>query len=248
MEYVKNIYDGLYTALVGMKITLEHLFAKKVTNQYPELYHPIESGDMPKNSRNRIFVDMSGCDGCDSCARVCPVNCITVETIRVVPTDEVPLMSDGKKRRMWVSKHEIDFAKCCFCSLCTEACPTEAIYMTQEFEYSTYDKKDLIYNFSDLTVEQVTEKQNLFDEMQEQKKADAEAKKKADAEAKAAAEKAKKEEEAKLAAEGGSATATTETISEAKAELSDEEKEAIRAQKRAEAEKRKAERMQNKSE
>lgn len=235
MQYFRNIYEGIATAIVGMQITFKHLFAKKVTNQYPEIYHPIKSGDMPLNSRNRIFVEMGGCDGCNACARACPVNCIDVETVRVVGVDDdkIPLMNDGKKRRMWVTKHEIDFTKCCFCSLCTEACPTEAIVMTQEFEYSSFFKEDLVYNFSDLTAEEAAEKVRIFDEFQEQKKREQEEKKKADAAAKAKAAEASKSD--------------GQVQPDAQATQTDEEKEAIKAQKRAEAEQRKAERLKQKN-
>lgn len=250
MEYFKKIYDGLSTTAIGMKITLEHLVGKKVTNQYPELYHPITSGDMPLNSRNRLFVDMTGCDGCDSCAKACPINCITVETVRVTPDDEnVPDMNNGKKRKMWVTKHEIDFAKCCFCSLCTLVCPTEAIYMTQEFEYSEFDREKLKYNFSDLTPEQVEEKNRMFEEYQINKKREQEEKKRAEAEAKKLAEEAKKEAETNpeivVVEEPAKIEAPIESKVEVEAELSPEEIEKQRAkeERRKENERKRAERL-----
>jgi len=222
MEYFRNIIEGLSTTAKGMKITLNHLFGKKVTNQYPDEYHPILSGDIPPNSRNRIFVDMSGCDGCEQCNKACPVNCIEIETVKVAPTDEnVPLMNDGKKRKSWVIKHEIDFAKCCFCSLCTEVCPTNAIQMTVEFEYSEYDREKLKYNFSDLTSEQAAEKKRIWEEYQEAKKREQEEKKKLDAEKKANAE----------------------NISNTDNTINNEDKEKQRELKRLEAERQKAERL-----
>jgi formate hydrogenlyase subunit 6/NADH:ubiquinone oxidoreductase subunit I len=232
-NYFKNIYDGVATAAVGMNITLKHLFGKKVTMQYPEIYHPIHSGDMPKNSRNRIFVDMDGCDGCDGCARACPVNCITVETSKVTPGDNAPDLNNGKKRKTWVLKHEIDFAKCCFCSLCTEACPTNAIYMTQEFEYSSYDKNDLIYNFAPFTEEEANALKQKYVDYQEQQKREKAEKKKAEAEAK------KKEMEAKKAdsSESGDSAGAGEKS----------EKDIEREKKRAEAEARKKERLAKKA-
>ncbi len=226
MEYFKNIIEGLSTTAIGMKITLHHLFGKKVTNQYPDSYHPILSGDMPTNSRNRLFVDMTGCDGCEQCDKACPVNCITIETIKVSPTEvEAPLMNDGKKRKSWVSKHEIDFAKCCFCSLCTEVCPTNAIQMTAEFEYSKFDRENLKYNFSVLTPEQVIEKSRMWTEYQDAKKKEQEEKKKAEAEKKLQDES--KQSEPLVVAQ----------------ELSDEEKVKEREAKRLEAELKKAERL-----
>lgn len=181
MEYFKNIWAGLYSTLVGMKITWGHMFVKKVTMQYPERDHPLRDKTMPLNARNRIFVDMDNCDGCSSCARACPVGCIDVEIVKVVPGDPAPPLLDGKARKTWVTTYNIDFAKCCFCSLCTEACPTNAIVMTTEFEYSVYDRKELLYRMSPLTTEEAENKKKMWAEHSA-------AKKKAEAEAKAAAD------------------------------------------------------------
>ena len=61
--------------------------------------------------------------------------------------------------------------------------------MTKEFEYSGYDRNELIYKFSVMTQEQIKEKTEMYAKYQaEKKKADA-AKKAAAAAKKAAAEK-----------------------------------------------------------
>lgn len=167
IKYIKDIWSGIFTALIGMKITWEHLFVKKVTIQYPNERFPL-----PKNARNRLFLDMKGCNGCTSCARACPVNCITVETLRVTPDDpQQEILTDGVKRKLWVPVYEIDFAKCCFCSLCTTVCPTNAIQHTEEFEYSVYDRKDLLYKFQTLTPEQVKVKEQMLADYQAKEKA-----------------------------------------------------------------------------
>ncbi|MGE5479561.1 MAG: NuoI/complex I 23 kDa subunit family protein [Chloroflexota bacterium] len=186
--YFGNIWNSIYTALVGMKVTIDHMFQKKVTLQYPDHYHPIRDEQMPENARNRLYLDINKCDGCSACVRACPSDCITVEIAKVTPGDpEVPALADGKPRKTWVTRYDIDFGLCCFCSLCTEACPTDAIQMTQEFEYSTYNRRNLIYSFSDLTPDRAAAKKEMYAKYAEEKKrAEAEAK------AKAAAEEAKK--------------------------------------------------------
>jgi NADH-quinone oxidoreductase subunit I len=173
-EYFKNIYQSIATILIGMSITFRHLFHKSVTIQYPE-----QRLQLPERERNRLFVNIDDCIGCDQCARACPVSCIKIDTIKATPGDIVGKTgstSQGKKKALFVSKFDIDLAKCCFCQLCVFPCPTECIYMTDVFEYSEFKRDDLVYHFSDLTPEQVEEKKMKADEFaleQEKKKAEA---------------------------------------------------------------------------
>jgi NADH-quinone oxidoreductase subunit I len=105
--------------------------------------------------------------------QACPVNCITIETMKVVPGDpDQPKLKDGASRKLWVPKYDIDFAKCCFCSLCTEPCPTEAIRMTTEFEYSEYKRDNLLYHFSDMSAEMVEQKRKMLAEFDAKQKAE----------------------------------------------------------------------------
>ena len=160
IQYFKNVWAGLITSLIGMKITWKHLFVKKVTIQYPD-----ERFEQPENARNRLSLNMSRCTGCKSCAIACPVKCIDIETIRVSPDDpHREHHSNGNERKLWISKFDIDFAKCCFCGLCSQACPSDAIYHTIEFEYSVNDRQNLIYKFQTLTPEQIKEKKLLLEE------------------------------------------------------------------------------------
>jgi NADH-quinone oxidoreductase subunit I len=152
-KYINNIWLGVYTVLVGMKITFAHLFVKKVTVQYPDERYPI-----PDIARNRLYVDMDDCIGCDQCAKACPVKCITVETAKSLPTEDLGTTSNGQKKRLWITKFDIDFAKCCFCGLCTYPCPTTCIKMTTFFEYSEYNRNNLLYSFASLGPEQIKEK------------------------------------------------------------------------------------------
>lgn len=193
-KYFKNIWLGFYTIGIGMKITFSHLFTKAVTIQYPD-----ERLQLPERERNRLFVNMDDCIGCDQCARACPVNCIYLDTIKAVPGDIVGrtgVTSNGKKKALFVPTFTIDIAKCCYCQLCVFPCPTECIYMTDVFEFSEYRRENLVYEFTDMTPAQVEEKKTkliAFEKEQAEKKAVA---------AKAAAEaKAKQAAEVKPAAE-----------------------------------------------
>jgi len=165
-EYLKNTWLGIYTVLVGMKITFKHLFTPPVTIQYPEV-----KLKLPERERNRLYVNIDDCIGCDQCARACPVNCITVDTVKSVPGEDLGVTSNGKKKALWVTNFTIDFAKCCYCQLCVFPCPTECIYMTDVFEFSTYERKDLLYQFSNLTPEEAEQKKLNYAKFQAEKEA-----------------------------------------------------------------------------
>jgi formate hydrogenlyase subunit 6/NADH:ubiquinone oxidoreductase subunit I len=149
--YFANIWNAFWTPLVGMALTWRHLFMPSVTVQYPD-----ERWELPPNSRMQLFVNMDDCIGCAQCERACPVQCISIETVKALPED-VQETSTGHKIRLHTTKFDIDMAKCCYCNLCTIPCPTECIYMTPSFEDSTPDRFDLIYHFSQISPQRAAE-------------------------------------------------------------------------------------------
>lgn len=165
-EYLNNIKDGLVTVFIGMKITFLHLFTPSVTIQYPSVKVP-----MVERARNRLYVNIDDCIGCDQCARACPVNCIEINTVKGLPTEDLGKTSQGKKKALWVTKFDIDFAKCCYCQLCVFPCPTECIYMTDEYEFTKLERNDLLYKFSALSPEEVEQKKDNFQKYEAEKAA-----------------------------------------------------------------------------
>ena len=180
-DYIYNFWQGLYTILVGMKVTLRHVFIPAVTIQYPSV-----KPQLPERERNRLYVNMDDCIGCDQCARACPVNCIEIETVKSIPGEDLGTTSNGKKKALWVTTFNIDFAKCCYCQLCVFPCPTECIYMTDVYEFSEFKRENLVYDFVTLLPEERIQKKKNFEEMQAKKEAEKIAAAKKAAEEKAA--------------------------------------------------------------
>ena len=157
-EYFSNIFTAISTVWIGMKVTFKHLFVPSVTIQYPDVRL-----QLPERERNKLYVNMDDCIGCDQCARACPVNCITIETVKSIPGDDLGKTSNGKKKALWVTTFEIDFAKCCYCQLCVFPCPTECIYMTDVYEFSEFERDKLNYDFVTLTQDERREKRERLD-------------------------------------------------------------------------------------
>lgn len=167
--YFRNIWLAVFTAMVGMRLTWRHLFTPAVTIQYPDV-----KLKLPERARNRLYVNIDDCIGCDQCSMACPVNCITIDTIKGTPDQDLGTTSTGNKKRLHVPVFDIDIAKCCYCGLCVYPCPTECIVMTDVYEFSEFDRKNLIYNYSSMTqseVDTAKEKLRKYDEEQAAKRA-----------------------------------------------------------------------------
>lgn len=165
-QYFKNTWEALWTVFIGMKITFKHLFTPSVTIQYPDV-----KVDLPDRTRNRLYVNIEDCIGCDQCARACPVDCITIEAVKSVPGEDLGKTTNGKKKVLWVTKFDIDFAKCCYCSLCVYPCPTDCIKMTDVYEFAEYERSNFIYSFSTLTPEESEIKRQNFAKAEAEKAA-----------------------------------------------------------------------------
>jgi NADH-quinone oxidoreductase chain I len=142
-QYFIGIYQSLSSIWIGMNITLKHLFTPSITLQYPD-----ERWEMPERSRNQLFNDIDDCIGCDQCARVCPVDCIYIETEKTGKGEDLGLTSKGTKKRLKVLRFDIDMSLCCYCGLCTYPCPTECLIMTPNYESAVYDRTDLLFKYA----------------------------------------------------------------------------------------------------
>ena len=126
VEYFKNIYRGLFSTLEGMAVTFSWLFRRPITIQYPDkMEQPLEE-TLPEKSRGILEVEMSICTACLACEKTCPINTIAINVERNAETKE-----------RFITRFDIDAAKCMYCGLCVEACPTDAIRHTTQFAMST---------------------------------------------------------------------------------------------------------------
>jgi NADH-quinone oxidoreductase subunit I len=118
----------------GLKLTLQYLFRKPFTTQYPEEIRPI-----PVNARTNLLWFEERCTGCSTCAQACPDGCILVQT------------SPREDGALNIDRYEIDFRLCMYCGLCVEACPYEAIQAGGPLDDATYDFNELYRNKHALT-------------------------------------------------------------------------------------------------
>ena len=132
--------NAVSSVLRTMGMTLMHSFRKRDTILYPE-----QQPYLPPRYRGRIVLtrDPDGaerCVACNLCAVSCPVDCISV------------IKAEDETGRWYPETFRINFSRCIYCGYCEEACPTYAIQLTPDFEMGEFDRQQMVYEKSDLTI------------------------------------------------------------------------------------------------
>jgi NADH-quinone oxidoreductase subunit I len=56
------------------------------------------------------------------------------------------------REEKYAAKYEINMLRCIFCGLCEEACPKDAIYLSETFAPSDFTRKGFIYGKENLLI------------------------------------------------------------------------------------------------
>jgi NADH-quinone oxidoreductase subunit I len=113
----------LLELLRGMMLTGRHLFARKITVQFPEEKTPQSPRFRGLHALRRYPNGEERCIACKLCEAVCPALAITI--------DSEP-RADGSRR---TTRYDIDLFKCIYCGFCEESCPVDSIVETHIHEY-----------------------------------------------------------------------------------------------------------------
>jgi NADH-quinone oxidoreductase subunit I len=181
-SYWRNITDTIQSLWKGLALTINHLF-KSVKSQAPvaindstyfdqregiaTIQYPHQILPVPDTGRYRLHNEIDDCIVCDKCAKVCPVDCITIEPIK--STEEIGKTSDGTPKRIYAATFDIDMGKCCFCGLCTTVCPTECLTMTKVYDFSVFDIREHNYVFAEMTELEIAKKKSEYEAHQKAK-------------------------------------------------------------------------------
>lgn len=135
MGAMKEFFNSLLLRELakGMAVTGRHLFARKITIQYPEEKTPLSPRFRGLHALRRYPNGEERCIACKLCEAVCPAMAITIEAAE---------RDDGSRR---TTRYDIDLTKCIFCGFCEEACPVDAIVETNVLEYHGETRGDLYY-------------------------------------------------------------------------------------------------------
>ncbi len=158
-NFLKETFKGLYSLIVGLRVTGENFASSQVTVHYPRnavtnmstFRGHIEL--VPKDDE----LQTPRCIACGTCARACPSTCITVvmdkspeqrePEVKVAVDRGVPAARKapptGKKKFFNRPKtFELDYTKCSLCGLCVGSCPVDAIRFSQHVYIASLSQED----------------------------------------------------------------------------------------------------------
>jgi NADH-quinone oxidoreductase subunit I len=130
--YLDDIVEAVVTTAKGMRITARYGVDPKeeTTMQYPE-----ERWEIPEGYRGFLHNDVKKCTACTMCVKVCPIDCISLESVR------------GADKRMVLASYDINIGRCMYCGLCVEVCPPKSLKHTSGYEMASVARGELILHF-----------------------------------------------------------------------------------------------------
>lgn len=132
--YFRSVGQVAWGLIKGLRVTWSYLFSPAVTVSYP-----MEKLTLSERYRGALAFHPDICISCDMCVRACPSKCIDLESSRNETTK--------KKDLSW---YTIDFAKCNYCRLCEEICPTKpkSVHHTREYELTFSKREDFVMRWT----------------------------------------------------------------------------------------------------
>lgn len=101
-------------------------------------FNEVELGFTPAEvlavARRCMACDTGVCVGCKLCEYACPDQVIHI--INELDPSQIK----------YVTTWDEDIARCCYCGLCVEACPTKTLQHDKDYELSVYDRSSLVWD------------------------------------------------------------------------------------------------------
>jgi NADH-quinone oxidoreductase chain I len=143
MTWPERFYLPLFS---GLMVTIRHMVLnlsgrrKRVTIQYPEERRQYSHRYRGHHILTTRPDGTPRCVACFLCATNCPAQCIHIVA------GEQPDVNIEK----YPVVYEIDMLRCIFCGYCVDACPEEAIIMSNNHDMAFYSREQSIVGKADL--------------------------------------------------------------------------------------------------
>ena len=170
-QEIRKAIQGLWSLLIGLKITGHAFFQKQSTVHYPRQTVPnlaTYRGHIELVARE----DAPGipkCISCYKCAVGCPSACISLScpedhpsaktrtpaipgplgqdpAFRITPVKVAPPDNPGAPSRRTPATFHLDYNYCSLCGLCVQNCPVESLRFSQDVYLAGFTKQEFEYD------------------------------------------------------------------------------------------------------
>jgi NADH-quinone oxidoreductase subunit I len=136
---MKNLIRKLLLVdlLAGLRVTFSQQKPSDITTEQ----YPSERPEVAERYRgaprlnNNPDTGETLCIACDLCAVACPEKLILVGSER-----------DPQTKHKVLTTFTYDLSRCMFCGLCEDACPVDALELTQDFEMASFSRQGTVWD------------------------------------------------------------------------------------------------------
>jgi len=136
MSYFKEILEGGWSLVEGMRVTVKRLVRPVVTVQYPRKHLTLSPAYRGHIELKRFAeTGTHRCIACGTCQRTCPTGVIKVQGVK-----------EHAKSPKVATHYMIDYSRCSLCGLCVDCCPTQTLQFSKEFQLEGESRWDSVFD------------------------------------------------------------------------------------------------------
>ncbi len=162
VKSIRENLGGMWSLLVGLRVTSINFFRPHVTVHYPRQCVPTLEGYRGHIELVPLEKDplKSKCIACSNCVKICPTSCISLKATKPKkaavaegadsPAAKVP--SEGKKEapvkkaKPELQSFVLDYNYCSLCGLCVQSCPTGALEFSDDVYLAGFTRQEFVFD------------------------------------------------------------------------------------------------------
>ncbi len=163
IKTLREAAEGVWSMLVGLKITGKNFFQPQITVHYPR-----KTVDSLEGYRGHIELvskeeepGASKCIACGTCYQLCPSGCISLrakhqtgQTSAVLPHPDMAGLPLELKQKIQhpadvirePESFHLDYNFCSLCGLCVQNCPAGALRFSSDVYLAGYSRQEFEYD------------------------------------------------------------------------------------------------------
>ena len=157
VQKLRDTLAGLWSLLVGLKVTAVNFTRPQVTVHYPRRTVPTLEGyrghiELVPNEENPFE---SKCIACKTCVRMCPTACIFLTSVKAEKKEgeaQEGTQTDAgdkpktKKAPPRLTSFTLNYNYCSLCGLCVQSCPTDALRFSTDVYLAGFSREEFIFD------------------------------------------------------------------------------------------------------